>query len=259
MILSGQQIEQSSKSATKLIEPFDLENVRRSSYDLTIGYEFYCGNNGDNTAAVVETQSLGALATFSIPAHGVCFILCSETISLPNFITARVALRMSLIYQGLVLTAQPPFDPGYSGKVIVMLHNLSSRSVSVSQGDRLATIEFSTISSGTLVHRAHRSVVSLASQLKAPLTSSLSKIDERVKKANKKINTFVTQVLTIIALVIAIPAIAAFFSYTVLLDKITELKSSVEKLEQITAAQKREIDDLTNLSQRKPTKKNQEN
>lgn len=245
MILSGRQIEDRSSGSEqkKLIEPFDSGNVRRSSYDLTIGDEYYCGDNGEKKTAL-ETYKLGVRHTFSIPAHGVCFILCNETIALPDDISARVSLRMSLIYHGLILTAQPPFDPGYAGKVIVMLHNLSSRPIPVSSGDRLATIEFMKVEGAATGKSPHRSVSNLAGQLKAPLTSSLVKIDLQARKANRKVNLFLGQLLSIVALLFAIPTSLGFILYGVVTDKIADAKSNIAKLEQTASSQKKEIEEL---------------
>jgi deoxycytidine triphosphate deaminase len=248
MILSSQEIQNRCAGPQslphRLIDPFDLNSLRRSSYDLTVGSEYYCGDSENDRSLTLRTQNLPTSATFSIPAHGVCFILCAETITLPDNITARVALRMSLIYQGLVLTAQPPFDPGYSGKVIVMLHNLSSRPVHVTQGSRIATIEFSEVTHPTAQRSPHRSVSSLAGQLTVPLTGSLMEIDKQVKDANSKVNALFVQLGTIIALVLAVPAIAAYFSFSALNEKIADLKATIAKHEDLADSQRKQIDDL---------------
>jgi deoxycytidine triphosphate deaminase len=257
MILSGQEIERRATSSLPLIAPFASNSLRRSSYDLTVGNEYYCGDVEGQRSATLQTQPLATRATFSIPAHGVCFILCSEDILLPDNITARVALRMPLIYKGLVLTAQPPFDPGYSGKAIIMVHNLSSRSVDLTQGDRIATIEFSEVTHPTTQSSPHGSVSSLASQLRSPLTGSLTKIDQRVNDANRKVESILYQLGTIIAIVIAIPAIAGAFSYSALSDKISDLKSSLTKSDDVIEQQRKQIVELKEKIERTAASKEQ--
>lgn len=247
MILGGQEITRLSTPPLDLVAPFIGPNTRCSSYDLTVGNEYYCGINDKDNSITLQTVSLPSSGTFSIPAHGICFVLCSESLKLPTHITARVALRMSHIYQGLVLTAQPPFDPGYQGKVIVMLHNLSSAPVHVKQGDRIATIEFHEVAHPLTSTSPHRSVTSLAGQLTVPLQGSLVKINNKVNEANYKVNGLFVQLGTIIALLIAVPAIYTFYSHSTLLEKIGDLKTSAAKSEELIQSQQKQINYLQEL------------
>jgi len=239
MILPSQEIESLSNPSDNLITPFKNENLRGSSYDLTVGDEYYIGQSEDVLS--LETQPLKKDQTFTIPPHAVCFILTAEKINLPQDITAKVSLRMTHIYDGMVLTSQPPFDPGYSGKVIVMLHNLSSTPVHLKSGERVATIEFSKLLNAPLQLKTHRSVNSLSEQLKKPLVSSLSDIAKSSKAAQEKVIWLSSQMLTFIGLIVAVLAIPGFFSYNGLVDRLGEQKEKLEKLNTTVEEYKNEL------------------
>lgn len=228
MILNDEKIEELSTGGASLVAPFNTANLRLSSYDLTVGDEYYIGQSG--ASQIFETEKLRQSQSITIPPHAVCFILTAEDINLPSNITAKVSLRMTHIYAGMVLTSQPPFDPNYNGKVIVMLHNLSSAPYHLKSGERVATIEFTTLTAPAKRTRAHRSVVSLEAQLSRPLVSSLTEIANTSKSVQDKITWLSSQMLVFAALVVAVLAVPGFFSYSNLLDRISEQSTQIKEM-----------------------------
>lgn len=239
MILPSQEIERLSKGQTHgLIYPFNEANLRASSYDLTVGEEYYIGQEG--TASTLSTQLLKPRQSFTIPPHAVCFILATENIHLPDDVTAKVSLRMTHIYAGMVLTSQPPFDPRYHGRVVVMLHNLSSVAFHLKRGERVATIEFMRVEETPHKSKAHRSVTTLEEQLPKPFVSSLTEIASMAKSSNEKVMWLSGQMLTFLALIVAALAVPGFFSYSNLLDRLSEQKSQLQEMSQTLESYKRE-------------------
>ncbi|MGF6417055.1 deoxycytidine triphosphate deaminase [Stenotrophomonas sp. AN71] len=242
MIIGRDEIIRLAKGDSRLICPFSLENVRRSSYDLTVGEEYYVGGSGPNGVMSAESVAMGH--SFKIPAHGLCFVLSAEAISLPYDLTAKVSLRMSHVYEGLVLTAQPPFDPGYRGRVIIMIHNLSSGERHIKRGDRVATMEFSRViglaldSDGEAPGKAHRSVSGIAQQLRQPVQSGLNDLSDRASSLGKEIATLKTLGLAFAALLLAVVAIPAANIYSALDQKIDELKKRLDSVESVQKHQK---------------------
>jgi deoxycytidine triphosphate deaminase len=230
MLLSNIDIQGLAAQYPPLIDPFVSSNVRLSSYDLTIGDEYYISADGKSSAIV--TQHLLPNQSFTIPPHGICFILSEEDIHLPKDITAKISLRMSLVYRGLVLTSQPPFDPGYSGKAVVMVHNLSSEAHHLKRGSRIATIEFLKVQNSSTPGSpsVHRSVTSLMGQLTAPVTSSLSEISAQAVAAQKQVTWLSGQMLVFAALVVAILAIPGFYSYASFADRLSDQKAKIDDL-----------------------------
>ena len=232
MIIPSHTIEQlcaDQGSDDCLICPFDKENLRASSYDLTVGEEYYIGGEADSTT--LATKRLKARQAFTIPPHAVCFVLAAETISLPDDLTARVSLRMSYIYSGMILSSQPPFDPHYRGRVIVMLHNLSSTPFHMKAGERLATIEFTRVAERTAGDKRQGSVKSIEQQLPRPIVSSLAELAKAATAASERVTWLSAQMMVFAALIVAVLAVPNFYSYSMLQDRLSEQK---EKLQEAT-------------------------
>lgn len=201
MVLSGIEIERLT-SSNSLIVPFIKENLRNSSYDLTVGDEIYCGSQHNSK---LVTTYLGLDETFEIPAYGLAYILCSENIKLPNNITARISLRMSLIYKGLILTVQPPFDPNYNGKAIIFLHNMSTSPVFLKRGERIATLEFFWISNPKLEDIFDQVTVrSLQQNIKHDVQSGLSDLIKKDEKNNNKENFLILNFVAALGIFLAL-------------------------------------------------------
>ncbi|MCD8523142.1 MAG: hypothetical protein LRY66_10925 [Saccharospirillaceae bacterium] len=225
MIIPDYKIEELAKNETSLITPFESKNLRRGSYDLTIGNEYYIGDERESSSW--QTKELKRDQSFTIPAHAVCFILTEEDINLPLDVTAKLSLRMTHIYKGIVLTSQPPFDPGYSGKVIVMLYNLSSDSIHLKRGDRIATVEFSRLESQSRALNAHRSVDNLIGQLKSPLVSSLSEIAGVSRSAKKRVSWLEKQVIVFLALIVSVLAVPGFYTYSAISERVNDQQKEI--------------------------------
>lgn len=239
MILPSQEIERlSNNQAVGLIHPFNDANLRASSYDLTVGDEYYLGKEG--ASSTLSTLRLRQGQSFTIPPHAVCFILAAEKIQLPDDVTARVSLRMTHIYAGMILTSQPPFDPRYRGRVVVMLHNLSSADFHLKCGERVATIEFMRVEEKPQKSNAHRSVTTLEEQLSKPFVSSLTEIASMAESSNRKVNWLFGQMLLFAALIVAVLAVPGFFSVNSLRDRLGEQKDQLKEMNQKLEGYKRE-------------------
>jgi deoxycytidine triphosphate deaminase len=256
MVLSGAEISRLvSAFPEPMISGFNEKNVRGSSYDLTVGSEYYLGDEAELSNQPLSGIKLEPLQTFTIPAHGICYVLCSEGLFLPGDITAKVSLRMKCIYGGLILPAQPPFDPGYKGKVIVMVHNLSSADFPLKQGDRVATIEFLRVLNPASSAPHQPGVIDLKSQLTRRTSSSLSKINAVAEKALSKVNYFITAAVTVVPIFFAvITALPAVNYYNTLNDKIVDYKGWAEELKTENKEQEKKISDLeSNLKRQQST------
>ena len=240
MILTSHTIEGlSCEDGKDLIVPFKSEHLRGSSYDLTIGDEYYIGEN--NKRRPLTTERLRPSQSFTVPPHAICFILTEESINLPRDITAKISLRMTHIYEGMMLTSQPPFDPGYRGKVIIMLHNLSSSSVHFKQGERVATIEFSRLDEPSKDMKPHRSVQTLQSQLGKPLTSSLSEIASVSNRARDKVDSLVNQTLIFVTIILAAMTAPGIITYSLMSSRLDDQKVQIKDLSESLASHIAEI------------------
>lgn len=129
-------------SAECLLKGAIAKNASVASYDLSLG---------DNVWVQGKFLCLSDESTFlKIPPYSYAIVSAREIAALPNFICGRFDLKVSLFFQGVVLSNGPQVDPGYRGALFCMLYNGSDSSVAIKRGDHFSTIEFSTTSQNTL-------------------------------------------------------------------------------------------------------------
>lgn len=87
---------------------------------------------------------------FTIPHNGIVFVSPSVEFNLPDFIAARFNLTISLVHQGLLLGTGPLVDPGFKGRLLIPLHNLTTRDVVLSGSSGLIWVEFTKISTNSM-------------------------------------------------------------------------------------------------------------
>jgi len=129
------QIREAVKSGEITIYPFDeVHSLQPASYDIAIG------DQGITTSSkeVVDIKKKGYMildpADFGI-------VISHEKITLNNRHRARIGLRSGLSRKGIVATTGPQIDPGFSGKLIVGLTNLTPNPVSLPYKGEFLTIE----------------------------------------------------------------------------------------------------------------------
>jgi len=61
---------------------------------------------------------------------------------MPQYIAARFNLRITHVHQGLLLGTGPLVDPGFSGRILVPLHNLTDNDYVFMGGDSFIHVEF---------------------------------------------------------------------------------------------------------------------
>jgi len=125
--------------ANSLLQQVEFNNIKPASYDLRLGNEIW--ENGKRKELNDDCPAI------SIQPYSYIIAISEEKAYFPKFITARFDLKVSLFLDGVILSAAPQIEPGYSdGKICSLLFNASDRPVSLKRGDHFATLEFSTTS-----------------------------------------------------------------------------------------------------------------
>ncbi|MCU4799773.1 hypothetical protein OB920_05260 [Halobacteria archaeon HArc-gm2] len=131
-VLLKDQIYYYSKEHS-LIKPFKEKNLKPASYSLRIGDQYSVEGESNR---LVENES------FEIPPFQVAVIKTKERLNMPHFLIGRWNIRVAHAYDGLLWVGGPQVDPGYSGYLFCPIYNLSDDPVKLSEGDRLARIDF---------------------------------------------------------------------------------------------------------------------
>jgi dCTP deaminase len=135
MILTHDQIVAAYKTGDILIEPFDSEQVQGASYDLRVGDK----GATTSTKKVVNIKSDGYLL---LEPGDFAVVTVLEEIRLGSQYVGRFGLRSKFSRKGLIATTGPQIDPGYHGRLIIGITNLTPNRISLSRGDDFVTVEF---------------------------------------------------------------------------------------------------------------------
>ncbi|KFD42568.1 hypothetical protein HY02_00295 [Peptococcaceae bacterium SCADC1_2_3] len=107
----------------KLIDPFNSENLKAASYQLTVGDEYAVGGE------IGKLYDEAGKNKIKIPPFEVTVIKTKEMINMPRFLIGRWNIRVSKAYDGLLWVGGPQVDPGYVGHLYCPIYNLSNREV----------------------------------------------------------------------------------------------------------------------------------
>ena len=135
MILTDRQIREACDAGEISIKPFEDGQVQAATYDLRVGSQ----GATTSTKKLVDIAKEGYL---SIAPGDFGVVMVLEKIELGPQYAARFGLRSKYARKGLIATTGPQIDPGYRGRLIVGVTNLTPKSISLPYKDDFVTVEF---------------------------------------------------------------------------------------------------------------------
>jgi len=135
MILTDQDIEEACKKQEIVIDPFESNQVQGATYD------FRVGKQGATTSSkkIVNIEDEGYLL---LKPGDFAIVVVLEQLRLNPQHVGRFGLRSKYARKGLIATTGPQIDPGYDGRLILGLTNLTPKAVSLPYKDDLVSVEF---------------------------------------------------------------------------------------------------------------------
>src|SRR6266571_6060158 len=135
MILTDRQISEARAVGDIKIEPFEDKQLQPASYDLRVGEQ------GITTSSKkkIDIKADGFLV---VHPGDFAVVLVHEEIRLGPQFAARFGLRSKYARRGLVATTGLQVDPGYEGKLIVGITNLTPKLITLPYKDDFLSIEF---------------------------------------------------------------------------------------------------------------------
>lgn len=135
MILTYQQIREAHEKREIEITPFEEGQLQPATYDLRVGEQ----GATTSTKKLINIRELGYIV-LQPGDFGVVTVL--EEIRLGVQHAGRFGLRSKYARKGLIATTGPQVDPGYHGRLIIGLTNLTPKPVSIPYKDDFVSIEF---------------------------------------------------------------------------------------------------------------------
>ena len=78
--------------------------------------------------------------------NSITYLWMAEQLFLPEYIAARFNLHIRHVHKGLLLGTGPLVDSGFSGSLLIPLHNLTNNNYEICGGDGIIWVEFTKLS-----------------------------------------------------------------------------------------------------------------
>jgi deoxycytidine triphosphate deaminase len=136
-LLSAAEIDDYAR-VTGFLYPFDSRSLKSASYEIHAGGEFIRWDGEGRR--ISETLTRGSRCI--IPAHSLCFVQLEPYFRLPYYIALHLSLRATHVHRGLLMGTGPMVDPGFSGRVLIPLHNPTAVDYDLDTTQALVWAEF---------------------------------------------------------------------------------------------------------------------
>ncbi|MGH7205604.1 MAG: hypothetical protein ACREI2_05285 [Nitrospiraceae bacterium] len=124
---------------TGMLHPFNRGKLKSASYEAAIrGRCIWWDAKGEQCE--VQLQKEGD--EFRLEANSIAFVQVEPYFRLPNYIALRFNLKITHVHRGILLGTGPLVDPGFVGRLLIPLHNLTTNPYRFRYGDGLIWIEF---------------------------------------------------------------------------------------------------------------------
>ena len=77
-----------------------------------------------------------------LPGNSITYLWMKEKLLLPEYIAARFNLHIRHVHKGILLGTGPMVDPGFSGSLLIPLHNLTNNDYEIDGGEGIIWVEF---------------------------------------------------------------------------------------------------------------------
>jgi len=129
-----------------LIEDFDEERLLPAGYQFRFLGKLIYWKPGANKKLERVELDVTKDAPIMLPANSIAYLHMQDEFRMPQYIAARFNLRITHVHQGLLLGTGPIVDPGFWGRILVPLHNLTDNDYAFMGGDSLIHVEFTKLS-----------------------------------------------------------------------------------------------------------------
>jgi len=127
---------------TGMICPFYEDKLKSASYEVKLlGRVVYWDAEGKRHAFNLETGR-----DFTLIKNSIAFVTPQPTFRLPDYIALRFNLKITYVERGILLGTGPLVDPGFEGKLLIPLHNLTNNEYILKGGEGFMWAEFTKIS-----------------------------------------------------------------------------------------------------------------
>ena len=226
-------------AAGSLLVGADPDHIRPASYDLRVGDQVWC--QGQIITLSDENPS------FEIPAYSYAIVSAREIARLPPFVTGRFDLKVSLFFDGVILSNGPQIDPGYKGALFCMLFNGNSRQRGMTRGAHFSTIEFSTTTHLTEGYKQEYQFLERLEKfmhenaIRSPGGTIMTIMDRKIANLDERVKNYESSFWSKLGVLGAAIAIPAAILYTFLWDRVKQAEDIVNEMRETQQSAAAEI------------------
>lgn len=139
--LSDRQIKTMVRNGLLISDEYSEECVQQACYELRVGTDYY--ELGSTTKQRVTSEFGNVL----LKPHQLTVVLTRESVNIPHNIVGRILTKGQLFSVG-ILPVNTYADPGFQGKLGIVMYNASHNYLKIPFEKPIAKIEFSQLSDG---------------------------------------------------------------------------------------------------------------
>ena len=143
-------------SGTRLFEPFDAVRLKSASYAVRFDgadYYYWAPHSSKRVEGKIAPNSC-----LTIPSNGIVFVSPIVEFNVPDYLALRFNLAIRWVHRGLLLGTGPLVDPGFKGRLLIPVHNLTDSPVDLPADKDFIWIEVTKISLFPPTANAHGSL-----------------------------------------------------------------------------------------------------
>ena len=123
-----------------MLHPYHKDKLKSGSYEAAIrGRCIWWDQNGKHQEKLLSIENRDE---FTLKANSIAFVQVEPFYRLPDYIALRFNLKITHVHRGILLGTGPLVDPGFEGRLLIPLHNLTTNEYTLKCGEGLIWIEF---------------------------------------------------------------------------------------------------------------------
>ena len=126
-------------------DSFDPERMKPASYEMRLLGQLYHWEEV-NGRLQKRCRKVSDGDRVMLSKNSISYLWTEERLRLPEYIAARFNLRIRDVHKGILLGTGPLIDPGFGGRILIPLHNLTDNDYSLTGGEGIIWVEFTKVS-----------------------------------------------------------------------------------------------------------------
>lgn len=258
----------------KILEPFEENNLKSATYKVPLYGQIYTWNENTNIIEKIDLQRGRENQEIILKPNSITYVYIDTIFRVPYYMAFRFNLTVSLAHKGLLLGTGPIIDPGFEGRIMIPIHNLTANTYTLEAGSGLIRVEFTKLSKLEIPdidnfqyqfpeNNTYMSAVKYFEDINdsKPIFSSIplslnkaeenaQKAAESAKNAEKKIKqislyNFIAILIAVIGMLIPVFSLVNDVTSTMIekTEKIEELKYQISEQKTLVEELKNQIDE----------------